>query len=144
MQGQAAEEERIASIAQAQAMNRYKAAQKKAEDDEKREMEKRVRAKIERMKRAAEMEEDSHAAYKLGRIYESGREVEQDYDTAADWYEKAAEMGHHDAQFNLAVMYDEGRGVMQSAATAYKYYEEVAKTGDYHSQIAMKRLEKDM
>ena len=43
-------------------------------------------------------EGDAEAPLKLGRIYESGRGVSQDYVEAATWYRRAAEQGNREAQ----------------------------------------------
>ncbi|MFT5444299.1 MAG: TPR repeat protein [Myxococcota bacterium] len=42
--------------------------------------------------------------YRLGRVYELGREVEKDLFEAARQYQVAAEMDHHEAQFSLGLL----------------------------------------
>ena len=48
------------------------------------------------------------AAFVLGRIYELGRGVKADGETAAKWYAKAAELGDSFASLSLASMYAAG------------------------------------
>ena len=47
-------------------------------------------------------------------------------DQAARWYEKAAEQGYLDAQYNLAIMYDNGFGVSKDRGKAVKWYRKAA------------------
>ena len=52
----------------------------------------------------------------------------------SDKYEKAAEQGNADAQFNLGFMYQDGRGLKQSDEKAVEWYEKAAKQGDADAQ----------
>ena len=47
----------------------------------------------------------------VGRMYEQGQGVAQNYGEAYKWYRLAADQGNADAQFSLGEMYSEGRGV---------------------------------
>ena len=51
---------------------------------------------------------DAKAQYILGRMYENGQGVPQDYKEAVKWYRRSAEQGHSKAQFNLALRYANG------------------------------------
>lgn len=57
----------------------------------------------------------------LGRMYYSGRGVQQDYKEAIKWYTKAAEQGNTAAQFLLGGMYERGEGVPQNYVYAYAW-----------------------
>ena len=59
-----------------------------------------------------------------------GKGVEQDLKEAAKWYQKAADQGDADAQYNLGVMYDNGDGVEQDNVTAYAWWNIAATNGD--------------
>jgi hypothetical protein len=48
--------------------------------------------------------------------------VEQDFAAAADWYYKAAEQGHNNAQFNLGVLCYNGDGVEQNYLLTYFWW----------------------
>src|SRR5674476_586003 len=72
---------------------------------------------------------DANAQFVLGRKYDIGKGVPQDYAEAAKWYRMAAEQGHAEAQFNLGMLYDEGRGVSQDYAEAAKWYRKAKDQG---------------
>ena len=46
---------------------------------------------------------DARAQYGLGYMYDKGLGLPQDVERAVDWYLKAAEGGHAEAQYDLAV-----------------------------------------
>lgn len=48
---------------------------------------------------------DAEAMYQMGERYAHGDGVKKDEDTAAEWWSKAAEMGHARAQHNLGIYY---------------------------------------
>lgn len=58
------------------------------------------------------------AMYEVGRLYERGRGTDKSLTTAANWYEKASNAGHHSAKARLGKMYLEGRGVKKNLAKA--------------------------
>ncbi|WP_288264747.1 tetratricopeptide repeat protein [uncultured Dialister sp.] len=62
-------------------------------------------------------------------MYENGRGVEQSYEKAAKWYQKAADQGDAVAQYNLGTMYKNGLGVEQSYKKAAKWYRKAADQG---------------
>jgi TPR repeat protein len=44
-------------------------------------------------------------------MYANGKGVEQDFKEAIKWFQKAADQGFAEAQYNLGFMYDKGQGV---------------------------------
>ena len=50
--------------------------------------------------------------------------------SAARWFQKAAELGVKDSQFNLGILAAKGVGMPQSLEESYKWFALVAKTGD--------------
>src|SRR5690242_10691732 len=52
---------------------------------------------------------DPDAMTKLGSLYEIGYGTKRDFAKAAEWYEKAAQLGFVIAQYNLANLYYDGR-----------------------------------
>lgn len=54
------------------------------------------------------------------KLYQDGKNHyrNSDYEKAAEYYRKAAEKGHLDAQYNLGIMYETGEGVPQNNAEA--------------------------
>lgn len=77
------------------------------------------------------------AQYDLGVCYNSGLGVEEDPQTAAQWFFKAAQQGDGDAQFALGRLYLEGRGVPQLDDAARKWFEVAAQHGHAASQNQM-------
>ena len=53
------------------------------------------------------------AQYELGKMYETGDDIPQDYKQAVYWYTKASDQGHPQAQYRLGYMYKQGQGVEQ-------------------------------
>jgi localization factor PodJL len=53
-----------------------------------------------------------------------------DYMTAAQWFERAADYGLSDSQFNLAVLHENGLGIAKDPVKAYKWYALAAQGGD--------------
>jgi uncharacterized protein len=61
---------------------------------------------------------DMKSAAQLGRMYEMGRGVPQDYSEAAKWYYRAADRGDPQAQYGLALLYNKGLGVRRDYVLA--------------------------
>ncbi|KAI9339323.1 hypothetical protein BDR26DRAFT_895893 [Obelidium mucronatum] len=59
---------------------------------------------------------------------------------AFEWYLKAAENGHAEAQSNLAVMYENGRGIPESVAKAIHWYNLAADKGEIQAQFNLASL----
>ena len=57
---------------------------------------------------------DSLGFHNICILYEQGEEIEQKYSKAIECYEKAAQLGCHDALFDLAILYEEWNGVEQN------------------------------
>jgi len=68
---------------------------------------------------------DQYAQACLGCMYG----VDGDDSTAVEWYRKAAEQGHANAQNNLGYMYECGFGVDRSYSTAVGWYRIAAEQG---------------
>ena len=72
---------------------------------------------------------DANAQYNLGLLYALGQGVPQDFERAAEWYEKAAEQGVAAAQYNLGVIYANGQGVPQNVTEARQWFAQAAEQG---------------
>lgn len=99
-------------------------------------------AGIERVTLAAESG-DAAAQNELGYRYEFGEGVEEDYHTAAEWYEKSASQGYPRGQFNYGRMYYYGHNQCDAVEPddfeqLYKravfWYEKAAAQGDMLAQ----------
>jgi putative methionine-R-sulfoxide reductase with GAF domain len=62
---------------------------------------------------------DPTAQYALGRRYETGQDVKQDYPEAMSWFRQAAEQGDVRAQAKMALWYWAGRGASKDYSKAY-------------------------
>ncbi|HAH09981.1 MAG TPA: hypothetical protein DCL54_13045 [Alphaproteobacteria bacterium] len=58
----------------------------------------------------------------LGGIYEDGYGIKADINEAATWYQRAADYGNAQAQYNYATMLETGAPVPKDEIEAYKYY----------------------
>ena len=73
---------------------------------------------------------DVEAQVRLGRLYQQGLGVRQDYVEAMKWYFLAAEQGDADAELSLGLMHAEGRGVPQDFSVAIDWYRRSAERGN--------------
>ena len=86
-------------------------------------------AAVDEMTRLAQ-NGNANFQYNLGRCYDRGLKVAQDYKQALYWYQKAAEQGHDKAANNLGCMYLDGRGVEQDYEKAAYWLELSAQKND--------------
>lgn len=54
---------------------------------------------------------------------------------AAQWYHKAAEQGHTEAQYNLGVRYKKGKGVQQNPREAVRWWLKAAEQSHAEAQF---------
>lgn len=76
---------------------------------------------IQSLKQRAE-KGDVEAENEIGRAYELGNLIPQNYAEALRWYRKAAEQGNREARFSLAGMYFDGLGIAKSYEEAARWY----------------------
>lgn len=76
---------------------------------------------------------------RLGRMYELGKGVVQDYHKAAELYKKACDMKSSGGCLLLGYLYYAGKGVRQNISTAKQYY---GKTCDLGNQMGCLLYEK--
>lgn len=84
---------------------------------------------------------DPNANYDIGERYYDGRGVPLDYRMAAEWFAKAAKLGHTKAKTNLGLMYLVGRGVRKDRQLASQYLADAAKQGDETAIETLRKLE---
>ncbi len=77
---------------------------------------------------------DAKAQFSLGRLYDWGEEVPQDYQKAFELYSKAAEQGYIYARYNLGIMYYDGNGISKDYQKAFELYSKAAKQGFAYAQ----------
>lgn len=59
--------------------------------------------------------------FQKGNQYYRGKTVPQDFTEAVKWYQKAAEQGHYQAQYELGMMYYQGQQVPQDFVKSYTW-----------------------
>lgn len=73
---------------------------------------------------------DADAMNNLAYIYDTGMDGTQpDYEKAALWYTRAAELGKRDAMYSLALLYYNGTGVQQDLSMALSLFEQSGELG---------------
>lgn len=81
--------------------------------------------------------EDAQTLYERGESYYYGEGVTQDYAEAVQWYRKAAELGHAEAQWELGCCYANGEGVAKNHAEAAKWFRKAAEQGHTEAQYEL-------
>lgn len=79
---------------------------------------------------------DAEAEFWVGKCYEQGEGVNENYQSAMEWYMKAAEQGHTLAQYNLAYRYyHENNGLTRKKA--FDWYKKAAEQGLAKAQFQL-------
>ena len=81
--------------------------------------------------------------YLLGESYFTGEGVEQDYEQAVEWYQKAAEAGDAAAMSRLGDCYFQGQGVEADYAQAVEWYRQAAEAGNSDGMVGLGRCYED-
>lgn len=81
-----------------------------------------------------------YAVSEIGRLYERGDGVEQNFDEAFDRYEDSWSRGYVHSGFYLGHMYEEGLGTPKDDVAAYKLYWAASEWGDADAQAAVARF----
>ena len=79
------------------------------------------------------MAQSAEACYKKGKEYYDKR----DYKQAVEWYQKAADQGYADAQYDLGRMFNMGFGVTKDNAKAVEWFQKAANQGHADAQNYM-------
>ena len=80
--------------------------------------------------------------YEIARLYEAiDDDGDPNIELAVEFYKKAAEQDHTDAQYELATMYESGRCVSKDQGEALKWYKKAANRGhmDAHNALIILR-----
>lgn len=72
---------------------------------------------------------NAEAMNRLGKLYETGKGVAQNYVTASVLYERGADAGSAGAMYSGALLFEKGLGVKQSISEAMNWYREAAEAG---------------
>ena len=95
---------------------------------------------FEEVKAMAEDSNVSWVQHSLGKYYENGRGVRQDYSKAFEWFKKSANQGYPYAQFSMGYAYESGQGVRQNHTVAKEWYGKSCDNGnqdgcDYYRKL---------
>jgi TPR repeat protein len=85
---------------------------------------------------------DALAQIRLGRMYEHGEGVSQDYAEAARWFREAANQGYVFAQICLGEMYEKGWGVPQDYEQAHMWFNLAASAGGTNRDWAVENRDR--
>ncbi len=77
-------------------------------------------------------------------MYENGWGVDQNYDAARQWYEKAANAGDPEGHVAAAKLYGYGRGVLRDYNTAEMHLLKAAEMGFHHAYYVLGDLHNDI
>ena len=80
------------------------------------------------------------AQSKLGYLYTEGIAVQKNYETAFDWFSKAAKQGDIDGQYNLGIFYLNGWGTPKNKTMAAQYLAAASAQGDPAAEAALQDL----
>lgn len=75
-------------------------------------------------------QQDAGACEWLGRMHETGEGAPQDYQRAADMYDRACNLGRADSCAHLAMMYDIGLAVEENENRAEQLYHQACEGGN--------------
>ena len=78
---------------------------------------------------------DASAEALLGRAYNEGLGVPQNYATALEWLNKALAQNNADALFFLGLMYEHGCGITQDLDKALKLFDQAADLGQRYAKM---------
>ncbi len=82
-------------------------------------------------------EGDAYAQTAVGKMYADGRGVNEDFDQARFWFEKAVLQKQPEALYNLGLMYANGDGVDQSWTEAVRWYRLAAERGQVDAENSL-------
>ena len=80
---------------------------------------------------------NAEAQNRIGVYYYTGRNVENDFVKAVEWFQKAAEQGSANAQKNLGNCYRNGQGVDRDDTLAASFYQKAAEQGMAEAQVLL-------
>lgn len=82
-------------------------------------------------------EADAAAQYRIGMMWEEGKNVVQSSVQAARWFRRAAEQGHVTAQYLLGLNYAGGLGVTKDLVQSEHWFRMAAEQGDADAQAKL-------
>jgi Sel1 repeat len=77
------------------------------------------------------------ADYAKGLQYERGDNVNVNYQTAMEWYRKAADAGYPQAELSVGILYMSGRGIPKDPKQAVEWFRRAAEHGVPEAQVQL-------
>ena len=99
-----------------------------------------LRDELERYEKAA-AQENTCAAYRLGKLYLEGRDVPKDVPKAVAYLTDSAEHGNQYAQYILGKLYLTGQDVKQDREQAWAYFYESAEQGNEYADFFLEHFD---
>jgi len=88
--------------------------------------------------------QNGNIEYAVGLKYQRGEGFPKNESQALNWFRKAAERGHADAEYELASAAASGRGMARDYVAAYTWYTLARVSGNAASERALNRLKRKM
>jgi len=86
-------------------------------------------------------QDDAYAQYRLGNMYEYGKDFPcRDYPKALEYYKNAASQDFATAMYRIGVFYNEGRGVARNFERAIAWFTEAAEQGHGKAQAQLGQM----
>jgi TPR repeat protein len=82
-------------------------------------------------------QQELEADYATGLKYERGDNVTVNYQTAMDWYRKAADAGYPPAELSVGILYMAGRGTPKDPKQAADWFRRAAEHGLAEAQVQL-------
>lgn len=87
---------------------------------------------------------NDNASVILGELYTKGWNTKSpNFETAYEFFSKAAKNGNAEGQYNLALAYQKGRGVKENKEEAFKWYQKAASQGFAQAQHNLGSMYRD-
>ena len=87
--------------------------------------------------RLAAQQGNSDSQFLLGKMYETGQGVPQNYSAALKWYKLAAQRQIASAENSIGNLYDKGYGVSQDVTEAVKWFRRASQHGNGEASITL-------
>ena len=85
-------------------------------------------------------DKDPLAEYKLAQMYALGHGVDRDKQSARKWLERAAQHGHHEAQYEFGLALLNGRDVVQDFERSAEWLRRAGASGNAKAQFELGRM----
>ena len=89
----------------------------------------------------AAAQENTCAAYRLGKLYLEGKDVPKDVPKAVAYLTESAQQGNQYAQYALGKLYLTGQGVKQDRERAWAYFYESAEQGNEYADFFLEHFD---